>query len=409
MKKLFWEGIFFFFLGGFLWGSVLFAATIQPGLTLTKDNYNNYLTSLEEFTDPALYGVLVDALEKGEVTIPIVGAKKYDPSNVFSDATKKYHQKCSLTPDGVLKGWRAGVPFPEPKNALELAWNFEKRQMIGDDYYMKASLHLMNKNAKIERTFAWHYWKYAYAGRCFFPPIPEEPGNKDKVHFKEEMVVFKPFDVKGFCMIRTRYLPLERDDEVYNYIPAIRRVRRMSGADVCDPVLGSDLIFDDFDYMRQKIDPKIMEFKMGEREMLIPCLKEEPTGVPPDPFKTTVRGNLWQFEWEIAPVWTLEIKINDRNYIYSKRMVYIRKGRKTFNDAGIAANYDQAGRLFRSSIIVHSIVGAPSFAEKGWHVGRMTNHITDHCTMNPHEAEHGGGGRVVPKQFSFKWLLSKAR
>jgi len=178
-------------------------------------------------------------------------------------------------------------------------------------------------------------------GRTFFPPTPEIPGNNGEIIWKEAMFVFDPFDIKGFTQIRIHYEDIYRADDTFSYIPAIRRIRRLTGSDVTDPVLGSDSCYDDFEGWHEKLKP-IMTFKiLGVRNILMPqrCVKK-----PPEPFRIM---NCYQIDWEVRPCWILQIDENDPSYAYSKRIFYIDK------DDGIAAiryteNYDQKGRPWRS-------------------------------------------------------------
>lgn len=383
------------------------AKEIKPGVTISKDNYAQYLDSLKKITDRATYLTLTDDLRAGLITVPVVETQSYSPAKPYGEATLKNHKLCRVDSSGALLGWVSGAPFPEPVTGLELAWDFDKRQMTSDQYSFEGDFLLFDKTGKMERSFSWHYWKMFYCGRFEIPPIPDTPGNKKGIHMKESMAVLRPFDVKGFCMMRTRYLAIDKEDEVYDYIPAIRRIRRMSGADVCDPVLGSDTIYDDFDYCRQKVDPRICEYSMSKRDLLVPCHKKEPMG-PVDSTAMTVRGKALQTEWEIRPVWALEIKTSDPNYAYGRRILYMEKLRGTF--VGVSGEFfDQRGRLFRSETpAINSYVGAPTFSNKGWHGARYNNHLTDHCTILMHKGTHLDPV-INTKIFSFKWILRQAR
>ena len=380
-------------------------AKIEPGLVITKDNYQKHLSDLKELLPDGSFRVMVKELETGNITVPIVETRQYFKPKAFLEATKKYSKDCRVDSNSQLIGWKAGAPFSNPKNALELAWNFDKRHMTGDQYSFYSSFQLFDKGKK-ERFFRWHYWKMIYCGRFEAAPMPELEGNNQVAHLKEAFIVLDPFDVKGFCMMRSRFMDIDRMDEVYSYIPAIRRIRRLTGADVCDPILGSDLPYDDFDYTRQKISSR-MTFKMSERDMLVCCHKIEEVTAS-DPVKETMRGNFYQTEWEIRPVWVLEIEENDPDYMYSKRIMYMEKLRGTF--VGHAQEcFDQKGRLYRMHFpVINSMVGAPTYSNKGWHVGGFTNMTTWHSTHVPQEGTHLDP-EIQQDIFSFRWILKRTR
>ncbi len=79
---------------------------------------------------------------------------------------------------------------------------------------------------------------------------------------RERMVimrVLKPFDMAGTAIMNWRYLD-NRKDLNFSYVPAIRRVRRMSPANRSDSFLGSDMAADDSTGYDGKIDD--MEWRL---------------------------------------------------------------------------------------------------------------------------------------------------
>ena len=60
------------------------------------------------------------------------------------------------------------------------------------------------------------------------------------------MSVARPYDMSGMCLLTLRKLKGTEDElYIYVYVPAIRRVKRMSGTNRCYPYLGSDMTVDD--------------------------------------------------------------------------------------------------------------------------------------------------------------------
>src|SRR3990172_11587231 len=63
-------------------------------------------------------------------------------------------------------------------------------------------------------------------------------------------------------------------------------------------------------------------------------------------------GPCYQVEWELRPHWVLEVMLNDPDYVYSKRMIYVdavpldQGGRY---NAYWGENFDQKGRLWKAN------------------------------------------------------------
>ena len=141
------------------------------------------------------------------------------------------------------------------------------------------------------------------------------------VSLRESLLISEPNEVKGFIHLKTRYWDIDKADEVYAYIPALRRVRRLTGADLTDPLLGSDATPDDFEVWRQKLTSKMKIRVLEHRDYLVPKTYIGMENKPAYDYKKT--GPYAQVEWELRPQWVLEIMINDPNYVYSKRVLYV--------------------------------------------------------------------------------------
>ncbi len=322
-------------------------AIISPGIVINQENYMNYLSELKRLIPPGKQHLLIElGLKKGLITIPVVETTHFPHAKGFAEATKKNLGKCRIGPENTLLGWTAGLPFPNPKSDLEIAWNAYPEVNHGfstDEANFDGYISLFNEDRQ-ERSFAWLLRKKKYMGRTEFSPMPNMPEAETRgILSKESIVVTEPFDVKGFIQIRIRFWDLERDDDVYAYLPALRRIRRLTGRDVTDPLLGSDCMADDFEVWRQKPTPA-MTFKASEGEFLVGRFYNE---IWKEDFR---RSCCFQHEWEIRPLWILEVTTNDPEYVYSKRVIFIDKEEGTYFPYG-ADNYDQRGRLYKSSIL----------------------------------------------------------
>lgn len=377
--------------------TAVFAQEIKPGIIITKDNYRDFIPELQRMLDPGNYVDIVAALEKGIITIPVIQTQDYPQHTLLNEVTKKYEGTCRIGPDNELIGWKAGLPFPDPKNGAELIWNLDRRECVANQCSFWSNF-LLSDGWELERSFKWHYWNLYYTGR-FIDPIPEIPGNNGRIRMKESFVITRPFDVKGFCYVRTRYEAIDKWDDVLIYIPAIRRIRRVTGADVCDPLLGSDMIYDDFEFMRQKVTPR-MNFKMREQNMLVPTQL-------PQKEKPSLKGlYLVQVPWEIRPLYVLEVDVNDPDYLYAKRVMFLEKQRPT--GFGYYSNvYDQKGRLQRSEIYWCYYQEEPEYFPSYWGISCANQFTSHHTFLDPIWTIPDRGNKTGI--FTFKWLLRQIR
>jgi len=336
---------------------------IKPGLVITRDNLPQYEAELKKLLPPSKHHWYLDlGVRAGRVTMPIVPMKAWPLSRGVLEATRRYAGQARVGPHGELLGWTAGVPFPHPKTALELAWDCYpdiSRACSHDDTLFACWFGLF-KEDRYEKHFCWELRKKKYMGRCDIPPIPCMPEAKSRgVLSKESIVITRPHEVRGFIQLRVRYWALDKGDECYSYIPALRRIRRMTGADLTDPLLGSDCIQDDFEVWRQKLNPKMTFRVLERRDFLVPrWYTEKPS------YDRRRHGPVFQVDWELRPCWVMEIMTNDPDYAYSKRVVYldavpIEKGGTFILYWG--EEYDQRGRMWRANG-----QGAPSDDGRGF-------------------------------------------
>ncbi|MDY6863023.1 MAG: DUF1329 domain-containing protein [Thermodesulfobacteriota bacterium] len=377
---------------------------VKPGVVITKKNYTQYLSELKKLLPQAIFPTQINGIKNGWITMPIV-KKEYPPFNIeYIEASKKNLGKFNVDSGNKVIGrqsWIAGAPFPNPKTGAELAWSTYRRAQYADDISMFADFLLFDKNSRMERKFKWYCPKKNWVGRFAYPPIPEIPGNNGEINWKCAIVILEPFDVRGFSMIRTRYEDIDKNDGVYSYIPAIRRIRRLTGADVTDPMLGSDCIYDDFEIWFQRITSK-QTFNMREKEILFTrrYFEEKPMDA--------IKRNCFQLEWEVIPVWILEIDTNDPDYAYSKRIIYICKEGGSFT-LPYSENYDQKGRMYRTNFHVHRIVPHKGrfYHDVGYNY-LYRNCINGHTTaMDQYPIWRDTNNTL--KVYTFKTLLKLAR
>jgi len=295
-------------------------------------------------------------VKEGLVTMPIVKTTYHPLTKGQLAATMKYAGTARIGTGNQLLGWVAGVPFPEPKNALELAWTTYPT-IARSDSHDELQFHCwfgLFQGTKYQKHYVWDLFNKKYRARVDIPPLGDMPEFAESgLICKESMMILEPNEVKGFIQLRHRYWDINKADECYAYIPAIRRVRRMTGSDLTDPLLGSDMCPDDYENIRQKVDSRMKIRVLEHRDFLVPRFyTEEEGGKSACPYDYKKNGPCLQTDWEIRPLWVIEVMINDPDYVYSKRILYadavppLEKGGDTLIYWG--ENFDQKGRLWKA-------------------------------------------------------------
>ncbi len=320
------------------------ADTIKPGTVINSGNYKNF-PQLKELLPEHQYL----RLKKGETRsdlpeINIVPTRKLQLTAPDQKWMEKNRGTVTMDPETKrLVNWQAGIPFPEPKNADEVCHNFINRKWDGDAFhFINVTFRVLDRLNRAKDMDAL-LWQRPFKGRTTVPPVPEYPDNPENVLWKQTFSFIRPYDVAGNSILRVRYDSYDKDDDMWAYIPAMRRIRRYTGADVQDPLFGSDNTFDDFGHWIQKIDFKtVVPTKVEEGQLLThgyPDVNMDGHNV-----KTDVRQLLYPI-WEIRPVYILTVDINDPTYMYNKRITWIDK---ETNLGLYFEGYDQKGNLFRS-------------------------------------------------------------
>jgi hypothetical protein len=258
----------------------------------------------------------------------------------YLEATKKYSSTCKIGKNDALEGWIAGLPFPKPKTALEIVHNYDRLTIMGDNLNsMPLQFGLYGKNGQRERVEKIELHWNNYVGRMKVPPMPTIPGFED-IYEKGSIVALFPFALKGFAAVRTRYADPLKEDSFVTYVPSMRRIRRLAGSNTQDPLVGSDLSWEDWKgyWCKLSIHPSDYEI-VGEAVVLCPSFN-------PKPIEYFEKYGGWcqRYWWERRPVWVVKIKSREPTYIYGARLWYVDKETFAMQQEIM---YDQKGREWK--------------------------------------------------------------
>lgn len=296
-------------------------ADVEPGDVITKENVAKAL----DFIGPGVRWCVEHGMK-----LHIVAPRKVEWPRRYREATEKYSAQVRLSADrNRLENYVAGMPFPnidvnDPEAAIKIMWNYQYKPLITDDVLMRdfqvPSGPLTYTAPMVpDREFTiGDMRRLYYNGRLFVDPKPEMP-NPDGIRYKELLApVVAPYDMKGVGGLYFRYVDASRQDDSWLYVPAVRRVRRMSTAQRSDALFGQDADQDSFWGYSGHI--AWSEWKLlGVREMLGVLHREH--------FRPQrcEGGADFAFcdNWEKRKVYVIEGVTKLPQYAYGKRVLYI--------------------------------------------------------------------------------------
>jgi hypothetical protein len=266
----------------FLLGGIpgIASADVSAGDVIDKSNWEEIQGLLP---DPVLNWV-----KTGDITID-VGELKYDPKDYLNPEHKRSREankgKYDLDDDvmfvekgtGGFPDYVEGIPFPESE-LDEKDPNVGAKIMYNKFYasYTQGNLRFpfgtiwVSRRGGFEREVKCEWQQYpldGYGGH-------KEDSNREGYERFALIRVLAPFDIAGTNILLMRYRG-KKADTTLAYVPAIRRVRRMSPANRSDSFIGSDACVDD----AWCFDGKVNAFNwkmLRKQEALLPFLDENP-------------------------------------------------------------------------------------------------------------------------------------
>jgi hypothetical protein len=294
-------------------------AELKPGDTIGPNNWQRIEGMVGEN--------FLNRIKKGH-TIQIKSPKTYQPLKEYAAATEKYSPNVRLGPNGELLGYVAGQPFPkldlsDAQIGQKLAWNFFWR-WLGDDYKTGGAVKggkiirsAIERDGAERRADLVSYFLFPRT-RYMLDPKPVIPGY-EHIDYMQLRVDSYPRDAAGTTTLEIRYADPKRADDLYIYIPSIRRIRRASTTQRCQTLAPSEFNLDDINSFNGKITDFNYKF-LGEKKMLANLSQERL------PFNRKSGDYLPLDEkWEVVDTYVLEITPKDSNYCYPRKLLHLNK------------------------------------------------------------------------------------
>ena len=337
-------------------------AELKPGDTIGPNNWQRIQGMVGEN--------FLNRVKAGH-TLQIKPAKTYRHLKEYTDATEKYSGKVRLGASGELIGYVAGQPFPkfelnDPQIGQKLAWNFFWR-WLGDDFKTGGAVKggkiirsVIEKDGAERRADLVSYFLFPRT-RYSTDPRPAIPGY-EHIDYMQLRIDSYPRDAAGTTTLEIRYADPHRPDDLYIYIPSIRRIRRATTTQRCQTLAPSEFNLDDINSFNGKITDFNYKF-LGEKKVLANTSQESmPFHRKPGDYMPLDE------KWELVDTYVLEVTPKDPNYCYPRKLLHLNK---VTYDTHWTLIWDKRGEYWKEQFGMFTPVKLADGREV-WSVGDVT-------------------------------------
>jgi hypothetical protein len=340
--------------------------TVAVGTVITVKNWQKYRK---------FFGIGEQALYSGKYQFHIGDGPDYEvkvgpithfkePTQLSSD-TEKYGSQTRLEPTAggsyTIKNWVAGWPFPnpqEPQRAYKVyfdGWGsyipeiyfFKSGSPNGDRYYNHNSTYVDLANYRLTHRSD--------------PGVPINFPDNQGLLLSQYIFVTAPEQSKYTTSLTMQYEDPNKLNEVYVFLPSLRRALRLSSAARCAPILGSDYLNDD---NTNGLSLVVSNFRMdylGEKKILAIVNGKVGSDATHDSANATITQHAplggWPVgrllgDWEVRKVHVIRITpipdLAGHAYCYSNAVIYLDA---EFYLPLTRETYDVGGKLWKVQVL----------------------------------------------------------
>lgn len=231
--------------------SLVHGADLPPGTVISADNIDQVKN--ERFDGHTIASLLTERMEwrirNNGWKLPLAKSKEIPLDPKWIKASEANAGKTTINTESCrIDGWGAGQPFPDidmqdPQAAEKVIWNWHLGQLSGDVAYVPFFTQVLIDGSRgVHAEPVAEFTRYAMKGRLTTDAPVSDQGERGR-----QLLYFKsPTDMKGLGTFTITYDSAKVPD-VWAYIPAVRRVRRLSGGAWMDPIGSSDQLQDDLE------------------------------------------------------------------------------------------------------------------------------------------------------------------
>lgn len=317
-----------------IWSIVALGLVPCPALGQVKPGEFITARTAHKVRDLVSPGVYVRVL--GGMSMKIASTGRIDWPPPYREATEKYASQVRLSADRrSLVGYVAGQPFPfvDPNDAdagTKIMWNNMFRPSTTDDYDLR-DFTCISEYSGLNRAYRpidyfefGHLAAYNVVGRTEVEPMPFDRDFLTTGRYA--LSAFYPFlapeEDRGRGFVRYRYAAAARPDDVWWWMPGMRRVRRVNEAFLGNAAGAITWSPDNFQGFAAKNENYDWRF-LGEKNMLA-CV--EAANVPEVTCSSDGGASACPERWELRHLYVVQgIARRDRvpEEPYGRHVLYI--------------------------------------------------------------------------------------
>ncbi len=308
---------------------------------------------------------LLEEFDFAGVEAEVQATTRYLPHDVYQSATLQYSDQTELGEDRSLLHYVSGRPFraeridaaPPEDAAYMILWNQVHRwQYYGfatEEEHMalvrgggtggrserilsetfqgggRVERHLINQYQRVYLNHLAHRADDDYAMNV---------DQADRLYHMDYLAYTHPFEMRGSAMIIERSLDPHEEDQVNAYLPAERKVRRLSAKERADSFQGSEFTLDDF----EGFNGRVLEYDWvyhGKKAILYVADAHAEPLVFYGPNSRIPRNR-----WQVRTCYVVEQRPRTADHPYGRKLVFI--DTETYN-IPLTLNFDRDDELWR--------------------------------------------------------------
>ncbi len=337
---------------------------LPEGTVITTQNWQQYKDYMPLWMQILFGGEYAFKLSPSQQVVVGPPTKKSLPKEYAKD-TEKYSSQVGLKvlPDGgtVIQNYTAGQPFPHPTNpniADKILWDFWYRYLPRVEISRVANVLLVDKYHQIfPQVVFYDYMRLAHVTEPGLPIYTPEAKDIDLALYLE---LTEPEQSKYTVSLVIYFVDPTRIQEIWSFVPSLRRPLRLSASARCAPAVGSDATTEDqksgFNMLLSESYGTLVAHKMT---LMMNSIKPDyPTAID---FTNPATLHLWggdtgtpwppaPAKWDLGETWVVEarrVKEKLPGYCYGNRRVYI--AAQDFKLSGEEL-YDMGDKLWKTIV-----------------------------------------------------------
>jgi hypothetical protein len=372
-------------------------ATIEPGTTITVKNWRQYeqfmpLGMIELFEGHRFWKM------PQNVEIDVGPTVMYPLPKGYVDATEKYSGQVRVlhlhNGHNEITNYVGGEPFPRPeepekgyKLLVDLWYAYAPSVVAGTPLN---PLHSCTQDRFGSITCNLLSYVYRQTAYNTDPGVPRDDPRAKDVWFTEWAAIEEPEQSKYTAQLTLFFKNNQRNEELYLFVPSLRRSLRLGVAARCAPVAGSDYLQDDYKSIGFNGGIALFDAQfLGRRKILALTGNYKPLGgdfpnryLMPLGWPTPAWG-----KWQVRAVDVIDVRrvpSERRGYCYGKRIIYA----DASNHYALWEDiYDSNMNLWKVALAAQRVINASSL---GYVPGPVTadswdiqnNHMTNASTQD---------------------------